>query len=48
MSILIFLTGMIVMIMVEMMTIMAGVMMIWGGFVALVMIVGREKNESKI
>ena len=47
MSIFIFLTSMVVMIMVAMMIIMAGVVMIWGGFVALAMIVGREKSESK-
>ena len=48
MSIFIFLTSMVVMIMVAMMIIMAGVVMIWGGFVALAMIIGREKSESKI
>ena len=48
MSIFIFLTSIVVMILVAMMIIMAGGMMTWGGFVALAMIVGREKSESKI
>ena len=38
---------MVVMIMVAMMIFMAGVMMIWGGCVAFVMIVGKEKMRVK-